>query len=200
MNQTTTAKVRWGIFGGTFDPIHIGHLILAEDALRAAGLAKVLFVPAFFAPLRTSANTASAEDRLRMLELALAPFPYFSVCEYEISLKRQVYSLDTVSYLQTKHPDVDFSFLIGEDQSYKLPQWYKIEDLARMVTFLCARRSSKEERPAPKIPLLQLEYFSSRRVDISATEIRKLLAENLPAGSLLPESVAEYIQKKQPYA
>lgn len=199
MNETTTAKERWGILGGTFDPIHIGHLILAEEALRSAGLQKVLFVPAFQAPLREGAPTAQAEERWQMVQLALANFPHFSPCDYEIIQKRKVYSWETVQHLCQMHTEVDFSFLIGEDQAQKLPQWQKIEQLAEMVTFLCARRSVEQKVSMPPVQGLRLQYYSSRRIDISATEVRELLAVRAPAYSLLLPEVAKFIEDRGLY-
>lgn len=189
------SRPRIGLFGGTFDPIHIGHLIMAEDALRETPLDRVIFIPSPSAPLREEQSETPGEERLKMVRLAIQSFPHFEVDDYEIRQNRRVFSYETVCHYEDIFPNSRLFFLIGGDQVRQLGEWRNIEDLKRKVTFICARREQGNQfvAGADLVPL------SSRRIDISATEIRRKSARGESVRSLLPEAVASYIEQKGLY-
>lgn len=187
---------RIGIYGGTFDPIHLGHLVIAEDALHFAELDKLFFVPAFSAPLRNSMAGNSASDRLEMVTNAVRQFPRFVVDDFEVQQARRVYSIETIRHFRARFPDAELFFLIGEDQYEKLDQWGSIEELRREVTFLCASRDqSTDTKPSTGEKQAQsVVFLPPRRFDVSATEIRERLLQGLSIRSLVPESVADFLE------
>ena len=120
--ETESRRERIGLFGGTFDPIHIGHLAIAEDALREAHLDRVVFVPAWAAPLRPEETGAEPEARLALVRAAVAGHPAFAADDCEIRLARRVFSIETVRHFAATHPEADLFFLIGHDQFEQLDQ------------------------------------------------------------------------------
>lgn len=186
---------RIGLFGGTFDPIHLGHLIIAEDALRETPLDRIIFIPAAAAPLREQQAETAPQDRLSMVERAVEGFDRFEVDDFEIRQDRRVYSIETVRRFEGIYPGSRLFFLIGGDQVRRLSEWHEIEEMKRKVTFVCARREEGNifEPGADLVPL------ASRRIDISATEIRRRIARGEPVRSLLPRGVADHIAARGLY-
>jgi len=187
---------RIGLFGGSFDPIHLGHLILAEDALRTARLDRVVFLPAYSSPLRTEQPVASADDRLAMVEAAVESFPAFVADDFDLRQGRRVYSIETVREYRRRHPAAELFFLIGFDQFQKLPHWREVDELRRELTFLCAARENDDPHGTPPETGNCKEKFlhlPPRRIDISATEIRERVARGESIRSLVPAAVAERI-------
>ncbi len=186
---------RIGLFGGTFDPIHIGHLIMAEDALRETPLDRVVFIPSPSAPLREDQAETSGTERLEMVRAAVAGYPDFAVDDFEVRQNRRVYSIETVRHYERRYPKGRLFFLIGGDQVRQLGEWRNIDELKRKVTFICARREEGNQFAAGA----DLVPLTSRRIDISATEIRRRFARGEPARTLLPPPVHAYIEKKGLY-
>jgi len=186
---------RIGLFGGTFDPIHLGHLIMAEDALRETPLDRIVFIPSPSAPLREDQAETTGEERLEMVRRAIEGYPGFEVDDFEVRQGRRVYSFETVRHYENRYPGGRLFFLIGGDQVRQLDEWRNIDELKRKVTFICARREQGNQFAAGA----DLVPLASRRVDISATEIRRRLARGESARTLLPPSVLEYIRKERLY-
>ncbi len=178
---------RIGLFGGTFDPIHLGHLIVAEDAMREIHLDKLFFVPAPSAPLRTEEPETPANERLTMVDLAIRDFSGFETDDFEVRRDRPVPSIETVRHFEKRFPGARLFFIIGGDQVRRLGEWQEIAALKRKVTFVCARREEGNVF-SPGADLLPL---ASRRVDISATEIRRRISRGETVRSLLPSAVAD---------
>jgi len=196
-------RVRIGLFGGSFDPIHTGHLILAEDALQAAALDWIVFLPAFSSPLRSREAETAPENRLAMVRAAVTGFSSFEVDDFDLRQGRQVYTVETVRHYRERYPAAELFFLIGFDQYQKLPQWHEVEELRRELTFLCAARD--EGGPLDPIPAGDLSdekviALPPRRIDISATEIRKRVAAGQSIRSLVPGAVADLIESHSLYA
>jgi nicotinate-nucleotide adenylyltransferase len=180
-----------GVYGGTFDPIHHGHLILARSAREELGLDRVIFVPAAESPFKPDYHGASAADRLAMVQLATAGEPGFCVDSVEVDRGGVSYSIETMTYLSKRYTGNAWYFLVGEDNAYLLNKWYRYEELSRMVTFVVLSRI--EDSPELDFHVIH------RRLDISSTEIRNRVANDLPITYLVPEAVVNYIAQHQLY-
>jgi len=180
-----------GIYGGSFDPIHHAHLILAREALESLQLSEVIFVLAAQSPHKTESEPAAPEARWQMLTTALAGEKGFSASRMELDRPPPSYSIDTVEQLRAENPTAEFSFLIGEDNLPKLPSWHRFEDLRQMVRFVVLDRSGAAvEYPHPVI---------RRRIDISATIIRNRVARGQSIRYLVPEAVERIIRRENLY-
>jgi nicotinate-nucleotide adenylyltransferase len=180
-----------GIYGGSFDPIHHAHLILAREALESLQLSEVIFVLAAQSPHKTESEPAAPEARWQMLTTALAGEKGFSASRMELDRPPPSYSIDTVEQLRAENPAAEFSFLIGEDNLPKLPSWHRFEDLRQMVRFVVLDRSGAAvEYPYPVI---------RRRIDISATIIRNRVATGQSIRYLVPEAVERIMRRENLY-
>ena len=180
-----------GIFGGTFDPVHYGHLILARDALEQLGLDSIMFIPAAISPHKLEQQPAAAEFRLEMLRAAIAGEPQF--CLDIIELERGVpsYTIDTIEALKTREPNAHFVYLIGEDNATQLSTWHRFVDLSALVEFVVLDRSGFN---------IEHPYRTIRRhLDISATNIRNRVATGRSIRYLVPPAVEGIIRDRQLY-
>jgi nicotinate-nucleotide adenylyltransferase len=180
-----------GVFGGTFDPIHHGHLILAGDALEQLGLERVIFIPAAISPHKLAAKPAPAEIRVEMLRAAIDGEPRFSLDTVELDRPAPSYTVDTIEALRLREPGATFVCLIGEDNVAQLSTWHRFTDLSKMVEFAVLDRSGlKTAHPYPAI---------RRHLDISATEIRNKVARGQSIRYLVPPAVETLIRERQLY-
>jgi nicotinate-nucleotide adenylyltransferase len=193
---------RVGIYGGTFDPVHHGHLILARDAVESLGLARLIFVPAAISPHKLAQNPgAPGAARLAMLEAAIEGEPCFEVDGCELDRPGPSFTIDTIEALRERLPaGSELFYFIGEDNLRALHTWHRIEELRAQVTFVMFNRGAR--LPAGEIlcgaggaafPSLE------RRVDISATEIRKRVASGRSIRYLLPDKVRAMIEADSLY-
>ena len=174
-----------GIYGGTFDPVHYAHLILARFALEKFALERVIFVPTRVSPHKND-SVAAPGTRLQMLRSAIEGEPQFEVNDCELQRDPPSYTIDTVQTLKEKHPGAHLFLLIGDDNLAGLPRWRRFEDLRRMVTFIVLQRAFT--------PVAH-EYLSvDRRIDISATEIRQRIANGRTIHFLVPRAVEQIIR------
>jgi nicotinate-nucleotide adenylyltransferase len=180
-----------GIYGGTFDPVHHAHLILAREAIETLGLTKVILVPAAISPLKKFAPAANGEVRLAMLKAATKDDPEFEVDECELQRPPPSYTIDTVEEVRRREDDSVIYCLIGEDNVEQLPQWHRFGELENLVRFVVLDRSGQQ--PTHSYTLIH------RRIDISATEIRRRVAQNESIRYLVPESVEKIIQREKLY-
>jgi len=179
------------IYGGTFDPVHHAHLILARQAIETLGLDKVILVPAAISPLKEAAPVASGKVRLAMLQAAIKGEPEFEVDECELLRPPPSYTIDTVEKIRQRECDAAISCLIGEDNVEQLQRWHRFAELEKMVRFVVLDRSGKQ--PSHSYQLIH------RRIDISATEIRRRVAQNESIRYLVPDSVEEIIHREKVY-
>lgn len=188
-----------GLFGGSFDPPHIGHLLMARDALEQGGLEHVCFIPAAKSPLKKNHATASADDREAMLRLALRGEDRFSVLDWELRAGGTSYSIDTVRRFMETYPRAKPCWILGSDQYAQLEQWRDIDELARLVTFLVMRRPGLSV-PSEELPhYVRVRMIHRRQIDISSSEVRERCVEGLPIEQFVPESVAGYIGERDLY-
>lgn len=184
-----------GILGGTFNPIHIGHLILAEEAREKLGLKKIIFVPTFLPPHKDNSNIAPASDRLTMIKLAIEGNKYFIVSDLEIKRNGRSYTIDTIKEFKEKFGSDDLYFIIGSDLLKYLEEWKDLNEIIKIVKFIAATRPGY---PLEKIPSY-INTLPIRAVDVSAFEIRECVKENKSFRYLLPERVYNYIKKRGLY-
>ncbi len=194
------------LYGGTFDPIHHGHLITCRSAREALGAEGVLLIPAWVSPHKQDEPPAStAEQRLRMLELALAGAEDFALDAREVSRGGPSYTIDTVRELQRDRPQDRFTVLIGADQLPKLHTWHRIEALLAQGPMAVLARGAEAgglEAARQHLGALveRLQILATPRVDISATAIRQRVARGLSISYLVPAAVAEFIAREGLYA
>lgn len=186
---------RIGIFGGTFDPPHVGHLLLALDALDHLQLQRLVLVPAARQPLKMDVPMTDPAQRLAMTRLLAESDPRLEVDGSEVDRGGLSFTVDTVRALRSAHPDAQFVLLMGADTAESLPKWREPEALALLVEVAIAGRG--EHRPAPAG--FRTQYLPSRRVDVSATEIRERVRQGRSIRGFVPDAVAAYIAAHQLY-
>ncbi len=180
-----------GIFGGTFDPIHNGHLILARDALEQLQLDSLLFIPAARSPHKAGQQPTAADLRAEMIRAAIEGEPGFCLDELELTRPAPSYTIDTIEMLKQREPDSEFVFLLGEDNVAQLPTWHRFGDLSKMVQFAVLDRTGlRTEHPYPTV---------RRHIDISATDIRNRVARGRSIRYLVPPVVENLIRESQLY-
>jgi len=188
--------MRIGIFGGTFNPIHIGHLVAAQRAQEKLKLDKVVFVPSHFPPHKSNKNVVAAKDRYYMVRLAIKGNTRFIVSDFEIKRETKSFSVDTVNHLTTQFSqDTKFFFIIGEDGLATLPSWKCIEELAAKVTFVVVHRPKCNQFSSR----IKVRKVSMPGLEISSSEVRKRIKENKTVQYLVPEGVLRYIKKNNIY-
>ena len=184
-----------GILGGTFNPIHIGHLILAEEVREKLKLGRIIFVPTYLPPHKNNSDIAPAGERLAMIKLAIKGNKYFSVSDIEIKRNGQSYTIDTIKEFKKIYPKEELYFIIGSDLLKYLDDWKDLGEIIKMVSFIVATRPGYALEKIPS----HISTIPIRAVDISGFEIRKAIKENKSFRYLVPESVLKYILKKRFY-
>lgn len=186
-----------GLFGGSFDPVHFGHLLVARAAREESGLDRLFFIPAAQSPFKPDAQPAPAAERLRWLRLALAADTTAEVDDQEIRRRGPSYSIDTVRDYATRYPGAELFYLIGADQTAQLHLWREAEELARLAQFLVIPRPGEPSAP-PKIPF-RGRVLRGCPTGVSSTEIRARLKQGLSIAHLTPPAVAEALANKRLY-
>ncbi len=194
-----SSRPRLGVFGGTFDPVHLGHLIAAQDAAEAMRLDRVLFMPAFRAPLKDRPPAIDDAARLALLEAAVAGDGRFAVSTLEWERGGVSFTIDTARELRARHPEHELFWIIGTDQAARLPQWHRIEELARLLEFIVLSRPGHEAGVETLPDFLRLHFVRAHVFDISSSEIRARIAEGLPVRAFLPAAVAARIERDRLY-
>ena len=179
------------IYGGTFDPVHHAHLILARDALETLGLDEVIFIPAAVSPLKKTAPVASGELRLAMLRAAIKDEPKFAADDCELCRPSPSYTIDTVERVRRLHSVTSIYCLIGEDNVDTLTNWHRFAELEKMVQFVVLDRRGQ--------PASHCYRVIDRKIDISATEIRTRVASGRSIRYLVPSTVEEIIRREKLY-
>lgn len=208
MEKGLYMKLRIGIFGGTFNPVHLGHLLLAQDALEALDLSRILFVPCDLPPHKDTGHLVSAAHRAAMLERAIEDNPDFEICDLEIRRGGTNYSIDTVRHLRKIYPQHELFFIIGSDSLMELHQWKEIDELLRLCQFVTFIRPGfdmeKAGRQNPKLnsalsQSLLKNVIAVHQIDISASDIRHRIAEGMSIRYLVPNAVEIYIAEHNLY-
>lgn len=184
-----------GILGGTFNPIHIGHLILAEEVREKLNLDKVIFVPACLPPHKDNADIASSIYRYQMIKQTIKGNRYFSVSDMEIKRQDRSYTIDTVKEFKKTYSKDELYFITGSDLLKYLDEWKDLNEITKMVNFIVATRPGY---PLEKIPAY-IQTIPIRAVDVSAFEIRQAIKQGKSFRYLVPEIVFKYISKNKLY-
>ncbi len=196
---------RLGIMGGTFDPVHLGHLCTAEFIYNRLDLEKIIFVPAFIAPHKVGLEFAPAFDRYRMTELATEPYHYFEVTDIELRRSGVSYTYDTVVELKNQYPGYEMYFIIGADSVPMLNTWHKIRELLTEVTFIAADRPGYGQTIDKVCEFFgdfaknKIVLLNTPEVDISSTDIRRRVRLGMSIEGLVPAQVEEYILQEHLY-
>ncbi|MGG2199261.1 nicotinate-nucleotide adenylyltransferase [Paenibacillus validus] len=190
-----------GIMGGTFDPIHIGHLLAAQSVCEELGLDEVWFMPTNVPPHKEQTQGATARQRLEMVRLAVEGHEAFRASDIELVKGGVSYSIETVSLLRERYPDHRFYYIIGADMVQYLPKWHRIDELVRLVTFVGLQRpgfdADLEELPAPMKEAVMLA--SMPQIELSSTLIRERRAAGRPVRYMVPDRVNNYIEVNRLY-
>ncbi len=189
------------LFGGTFDPVHNGHLVLAQYALEFIDAKKVIFIPSYIPPHKLNYKITHWRHRLNMLKLAIKGNPNFEISEFEIKNKGVSYTYKTVDWFSKQYKDYKIYFLIGFDSLLELHTWQNWRDIIEKVEFLVGTRMIKKEKlkNLNKEVIKKITYFDSPIVEISSTEIRSRVKKGLVVKYFLPEKVEKYIYKNKLY-
>lgn len=200
--------MRLGIFGGSFDPVHQGHLLLAGCCLEQAGLDEVWFLPTAYQPLKPSGPQASNAHRLAMLQLACESRVEFVVNTMELDRGGVSYSVDTLEAIHAEHPEAELFFLMGADSLADLPVWHRPDDICRLATPLVVHRAGTSEPDFSVLEALvtaeRLQHIRDYQIDmpptpISSSEIRELIASKGDWQQYVPAEVVAYIEQQQIY-
>ncbi len=195
--------MRIGLLGGTFDPVHYGHLFLAEECRTRLHLDQVILIPAGSPPHKQRTSFIAAEHRLAMVKLAIASNPSFACSDMEIRRGGISYTVDTLRALREQRPGAEMYYLTGIDTVAEIGTWKCPDEVLRLATFVAVTRPGYDpalldERLPPEY-LARVQRLDTIHLDISSTEIRHRVAEGAAIRYLLPDAVAEYISTHSLY-
>ncbi len=186
-----------GIFGGTYDPIHIGHLITAQSVYEQRNLDKILFIPCNISPHKVGLHTAPAKDRLEMVKLATSPIPHFEVSDYEIRKGDVSYTYDTIKHFASEGYEIEL--IIGYDNLLVFDKWREPNAILELAKVLVLKR--KPERTSNKFNRYfeAVEFLDTPIIEISSTEIRERIRKGMSIDLIVPNSVKDYIEQNKLY-
>ena len=188
-----------GFLGGSFDPVHFGHLIAAQDVLEQYHLDRLILVPAAQAPLKPADVKSGAEDRLAMLRAATEWDHRLELSDYELTKGGISYTIDSVRHFQAIYPRDELFWIIGGDQLPLLHRWKDIGELAKLVEFIFLERPKHPTKPHPEIPGLRLHRCDGHLIEISSSELRRRAQQGLSLHYFCPQKVIAYIEAKRLY-
>jgi len=191
--------VKIGFLGGTFDPVHFGHLMAAQDAYEQQKLDRLILVPAAQAPLKPHDVKSSADDRLEMLRAAVEWDRRFEVSDFELRRGGVSYTIDSARHFRALYPTDDLYWIIGGDQLPKLHLWKDIAELAGIVEFIFLERPGFPVKAQPNIPGLRLHRCDGHLLAISSTELRERVKRDLSLDYFVPHKAIVYIREKSLY-
>jgi nicotinate-nucleotide adenylyltransferase len=188
---------RIGLFGGSFNPVHLGHLLVAQAAREQLGLGRLFFIPAARSPFKPEVEPAPAAERLRLLRLALAGYADWEIDDQEIRRGGISYTVDTVRTYASRLPGTELFYLIGADHLAQLPRWRAAEELARLVEFVIIPRP--DQPPAALPAPFRGRHLAGFPLAVSSSQIRQRVQAGLPIDLLVGPAVAEAIHKNRLY-
>jgi nicotinate-nucleotide adenylyltransferase len=184
---------RLGLFGGTFDPIHVAHLVLAEQAREQLKLDRVLFMPSAQPPHKLDREISPAKLRLEMVELAVAGFPEFEVSYLEVNREGPSYTVDTLKAVKTKHPDAELFLLLGGDMLADFPNWRSPDEILSLATLGVMQRDGSPTEP-PLMLAGKVQTVNAPLLDISGTDLRRRVKEGRSIRFFVPAAVEAFIR------
>jgi nicotinate-nucleotide adenylyltransferase len=191
--------VKIGFLGGSFDPVHFGHLLAAQDAYEQHKLDRLILVPAAQAPLKPNDVLSSATDRLAMIRASVEWDKRFEVSDYELKRGGVSYTVDSARHFRALYPKDELYWIIGGDQLPKLHLWKDIAELAGLVEFIFLERPGFPVKTAPAIPGLRLHRCDGHLLAISSTELRDRVQRDLSLDYFVPHKAIVYIKQKHLY-
>lgn len=202
MGASTSNKLRVGVMGGTFDPIHHGHLVAASEAAHRFGLDEVVFVPTGEPWQKAGRKISPAEDRYLMTVIATAANPRFTVSRADIDRAGPTYTIDTLRDLRGDYPDADLYFITGADALSSIMSWHDWEDMFELAEFVGVTRPGYEltEDMLPADVQERVHLLDIPAMAISSTDCRERAAAGRPVWYLVPDGVVQYIAKHRLYA
>jgi nicotinate-nucleotide adenylyltransferase len=186
-----------GIFGGTFDPIHSGHLITAQSVKEIRNLEKIIFIPAYISPHKQHAKASSAQHRLNMLKLALDEIPFFECSDFEIKEHTISYTIDTLREFKKYYDEIDL--IIGYDNIFQFHTWKEPDEILKLANVVVLKRKSSHPLDFVDKYVETAQFVETRGIEISATDIRNRVHDDLPIYYLVPDKVLEYINENKLY-
>lgn len=186
-----------GIYGGTFDPVHNGHLITAQAVLEKRNLEKIIFIPAYISPLKQEKEHTESYHRLNMLNLAIEDNDDFISSDIELKWKGVSYTIDTIKELKKTYDNLEL--IIGYDNLIVFDKWHKPDEILELCKLVVLHREVDEEPDEKNIYFAKAELLDTPTIEISSTDIRIRLASDLPIDDLVPLKVKEYIYKNRLY-
>ena len=198
-------NVAIGLMGGSFDPIHLGHIEIAKQAKDAMKLEQVWFIPSGRPPHKAHLGAAAAQ-RLEMTRLAIEELAWASACDIEVFREGTIYTVDTLGLLTAQYPETTFYYIIGADTLVDLPNWRSPEKVCSLCEFICIKRPGIDDATVQRA-MQRMETEYGKRIylidvsgpDISSTEIRNALAAGENTQAMLPEAVRDYIDRENLY-
>jgi len=188
--------LKLGLFGGTFNPVHYGHLICAERIREFCSLQKIIFVPSKRPVHKELAGAVAPEHRYRMIELALEANPLFDVSDIEIKRKKPSFTIFTVTELLDRHPDADLYLIVGHDAYREIETWRDYRDLLDLVTLVVMQRTGEvSSKVNPAVKGKRVVFAENPVIEISSTDIRNRIRQGRSTRYLLPENVRSYIEE-----
>lgn len=194
-----------GIMGGTFNPIHFGHLLLAETAFHQFDLDEILIMPTKNPYYKKISNSVTEEDRVAMVELAIGDNQHFRLSKEELDREGTTYTVETLSHLTKKHPDYKYYFIMGADSLYHIESWKEPEQILKMATIVVAGRAGTGSSLSSQIEYIENKYDSeifrlnSPVLEISSNDIRRRVRDGESIRYLLPKKVVDYIYQHNLY-
>lgn len=196
-----------GIIGGTFNPIHYAHLLIAENAREQFGLDRVIFIPTGISYMKQDNEIPSGDIRYQMVKIAIEGNPYFTCSRIEMDREGYTYTVDTLKELQKMYPGDKLYFIMGEDSLRNLDTWHDYEEIFKLATILVTKRRNDDTSEIKKLisdftknNKAHIKEIISSEMEISSSVIRKKISSGKSVRYLLPEDVAEYIAVKNLYS
>ena len=197
--SATESALRIGVFGGTFNPPHMGHLRLAKIVRERFGLDRVLWIPNSRSPFKTGEELAEAADRLAMIRAATEGDAAFSVSEIEIRQRGASYTVDTLRKLREEHPDAVFRLIVGSDQWSEFSRWREPEEIVRRAPLIVFPRAGYEQAAVPAGFEKYVEFADTPLIDLSSTDIRQRIRAGRSVRYMAPPAVLEIIEERGLY-
>ncbi len=193
-----------GLFGGSFNPIHKGHVNLALSIRESLKLDRVIFIPSGKAPHKSSSEYAKAGDRLEMCKLAISEYPFFEVSDFEINRDGKSYSIYTINHFKKLYPDDELFLMVGSDMLIYFDKWYKYQEILKNVTLTAVSREGTDfewlEHTAKKLRGYgEIIIVNNQPFPISSTILRKMLKNNEDTSCYLDKKVVKYIMMNKIY-
>ena len=193
------AAVKIGFMGGSFDPVHFGHLISAQDVYEQFHLDRLIFVPASQSPLKIGDIASSPEDRLAMLRAGVEWDRRFEISDHELKRGGVSFTVDSARHFRALYPADECYWIIGGDQVPKLPRWKDIAELASLMEFIFLERPGYPLKAVPEVPGLRLHRCDGHLLAISSTELRERVQRDLSLDYFVPHKAIVYIKERKLY-